>query len=338
MRAILFVLFLSMLLPQATPAGEWVRSGINTNQPVWGVRGGLLWAIEPGGFRAQSEPRGLIRLGYPILSNGNYDLVNFIAIEPIVKGQKAFSELEHSRLDNRQGKRLWGSETQKEGSTNLWPGKLSTLSNGVEQLEVKVHVEPFDNGANVYLLISQRSDTPDEITLTIHSETNSAAMDYCILTATMGNMARTRELWLNDEMTNSLHLYPDYKGSNFTLHTIYPLDRLWRTASGDVLVAVTTDEDEPHTVFPFPGTFRWHYGGYKVTQFWKKPQGAFRKDLHTAVNARFTYWKRVQPIPGGISFENFELRERFYEGQQFVFGITRKTPAELGFKKSVSSP
>ena len=37
-----------------------------------------------------------------------------------------------------------------------------------------------------------------------------------------------------------------------------------------------------------------------------------------------------RPIPGGIAFENFELRERFYDGQRFVFGITPKTPEELG--------
>jgi hypothetical protein len=29
-----------------------------------------------------------------------------------------------------------------------------------------------------------------------------------------------------------------------------------------------------------------------------------------------------QPIPGGISFENFELREPFRDGQTSVFGIT----------------
>jgi hypothetical protein len=30
-----------------------------------------------------------------------------------------------------------------------------------------------------------------------------------------------------------------------------------------------------------------------------------------------------------VAFENFELRERFYEGQVFIFGITRKTPAQM---------
>jgi hypothetical protein len=37
-----------------------------------------------------------------------------------------------------------------------------------------------------------------------------------------------------------------------------------------------------------------------------------------------------RPIPGGAAFENFEMREPFHEGQQIRFGVTRKTPAELG--------
>jgi hypothetical protein len=31
-----------LLLPEMSRAVDWVRPGINTNQPVWGVRGGLL--------------------------------------------------------------------------------------------------------------------------------------------------------------------------------------------------------------------------------------------------------------------------------------------------------
>jgi len=73
----------------------------------------------------------------------------------------------------------------------------------------------------------------------------------------------------------------------------------------------------------------WHYGGSKVTQYWKKPRGTARDDLHVAVNARYTYWQSRRPIPGGVAFENFELRERFYDGQPFVFGITRETPDQL---------
>jgi hypothetical protein len=40
-----------------------------------------------------------------------------------------------------------------------------------------------------------------------------------------------------------------------------------------------------------------------------------------------------QPIPGGIAFENFEMRERFAPDQRIVFGITRKSPVALGFRE-----
>jgi hypothetical protein len=207
----------------------------------------------------------------------------------------------------------------------------------MEQLEVTLLVEKFDNGAHVRLTLTQRSDAPDEIQLTVHAESDSARMDYCILTATMGNMARTRQLWLKDEVVSSLKLYPDYKASGFAPHTSFALDRLFRTPTGDVLVAITTDEANPAASRPFPTSDHWYYGGGKVTQFWRKPAGAFRDDLHAVVNARFTYWQSEQPIPGGIAFENFELRERFYEGQHFVFGITRRTPRELGLGRATES-
>jgi hypothetical protein len=311
-----------------------VRAGLNTNQPMWGVRGGLLWAVPPGGFRAAGGPRGLICLGYPISTNGGYSLINFIAVEPIVNGRRGFSELEMSALDQTRGKRMWAvGETNSAPVAHqpaLAPGRLSRPSPGVEQLDVTVRVESFDNGARVRLVVSQRTDTPDEIQLAIYAEPGSAPLDYCILTATMGNQARTRLLWLKDEVVSSLRLYPEHRGEDFAPHRIYPLDRLGCSASGDVLVAVTTDEANPASVYPFPGRQAWHYGGCKVTQYWKKPHGTAAKDLHAAVNARYTYWQTRRPIPGGVAFENFELRERFHDGQAFIFGITRQTPAQLG--------
>jgi hypothetical protein len=149
----------------------------------------------------------------------------------------------------------------------------------------------------------------------------------------MGNMARTRQLWLKDEMVSSLELYRGYQKTDFTPHTEYPLSSLHRTADGGLLVAVTNDEESPATVYPFPNSELWHYAGYKVTQYWAKATGMFRDDLQVAVNGRYTYWLSERPIPGGVAFENFELRERFYDGQKFTFGITRRTPQELGFKK-----
>ena len=315
-------------------AADWIRAGVNTNQPVWGVRGGLVWAIHPAGFRP-GEPRGLIRLGYPLLPGGRYDLINFIAVEPVVNGRKGFSELERSKLDKVRGKRIWaeGDVTARRGFP---PGWFSDSPSGMETLEVTLKVEAFDNGAHVYLGVRQHSNRPDEIELTAHTEPDSAPLDYCILTATMGNLARTRQLWLKDEVVSSLKLYPNHKDTGFAPHTEYPVGRLPRTADGSVLVAITTDEGDPAAVHPFPNSRLWYYGGQKVTQYWRKAPGTFHDDLHAAVNARYTYWQMRRAIPGGVAFENFELRERFHEGQQCIFGITSKTPAELGLRGKVT--
>lgn len=315
-----------------SPAVDWVRAGLNTNRPLWGVRGSLLWGI-PGARSLRDGPRGLIRLWSPTLTHGGYDLINFIAIEPVVRGQKGFSELERSQLDGTPGKRLWceTGEPGRPSTTNLSPGRIVHLVSGAQSLQVQVGVERFENGAQVGLAITQRSDAPDEIELTIHAQPDSAPIDYCILTATMGNKARARLLWLKDGPVSSLKLYPDYREPDFAPHQLFAWNRLHRTAAGDVLAAITTDEANPSSVEPFPGRLNWRYSGFPVTQYWKRPAGASHDDLHVAVNGRYTYWLSRQPIPGGVAFENFEMRERFHNGQRFVFGITRQTPSELGF-------
>jgi hypothetical protein len=323
-------LFISILSAFGSLAGDWIRPGVTTNQPIWGIRGGLLWAIPPAGFRG-GEPRGLIRLGYPVLPCNGYDLINFIAIEPIVGGNRGFSELERSQLDGIPGKRIWAEPSGTSSTNGLVAGELRKRPDGQEELQVDLRVEKFENGAHVRLLFLQRRDRPDEIQLSVFREPDGAPLEYCILTATMGNMARTRQLWLSNEVVSSLKVYADYKDKGFAPHRMYPLSRLHRTAEGRVLVAMTNDEEDPASVYPFPNSRLWRYAGRKVTQYWAKDPGTFRDDLEAVVNGRYTYWQSSRPIPGGVAFENFELRERFYDGQKFVFGITRKTPHELGF-------
>jgi hypothetical protein len=316
----------------AKPAVDWIRAGLNTNVAAWGLRNGLRWGL-PAGRRSFDGPRGLIRVRYPVLANGEYELINFIAVEPVVGSRKGFSELERSTLDGVAGKRLWAihPDAPEQPDNQLVAGQITQLDSGVQSLTVRVGVERFENGAHVTLIVTQRSDSPDELEVAIHAQPDSTPIDYCILTATMGNKARARQLWLKDEVASSLRLYPEYRQFDFAPHRFFALDRLHRTAAGGVLVAITTDEANPAAVEPFPGLPHWRYAGFPVTQYWRKPAGTWRDDLHVAVNGRYTYWLSRQPIPGGIAFENFELRERFYEGQRFVFGITRKTPGELGF-------
>jgi hypothetical protein len=331
MRSLPYIALVCLFGLVTAPAADWVRPGMTTNQPVWGLRGGLLWALPPGGFRPP-EPRGLIRLGYPVLPGGGYDLVNFIAIEPIVAGRRAFSELEKSQLDKVAGKRIWPTDPAGE-TTNHVPGTLRTRDGNREELEVTFRVEKFANGAHVRLVVVQRSDRPDELELSVYREADSAPLDACILTATMGNMARTRELWLRDEVVSSLQVYRDYRDKDFAPHRSYPLSRLLHTAEGGVLAALTNDEPNPAREFPFPGSGLWHYAGSRVTQYWAKPPGELRDDLEVVVNGRYTYWLSTRPIPGGVAFENFEWRERFRDGQKSVFGITRRSPEEMGFKR-----
>src|SRR5579859_94429 len=290
MTAMTRALVLLLLLVEIARAGavDWVRPGLTTNQTVWGIRGGLLWAVAPAGFRA-GEPRGLIRLGYPVLAGDSYDLINFIAVEPIVSGRRGFSELEHSRLDGIAGKRIWAQSEAVGNAINPLSGKLQHGPNGEEELAVMLGVEKFENGAHMRLEIRQRSNRPDEIELTLFREPDSAPLDYCILTATMGNMARTRQLWLKDEVVSSFKLYGDYRKTDFAPHKEYPLSRLHRTAGGEVLVAVANDEENPATVYPFPNSELWHYARCKVTQYWAKAAGTFRDDLQAVVNARYTY-------------------------------------------------
>ena len=59
--------------------------------------------------------------------------------------------------------------------------------------------------------------------------------------------------------------------------------------------------------------------GRRAVQYWRceSPQ----EDLYVRVNGRTKYWASRSPIPGGVSFENFEMVAPFRNGQQFWFGV-----------------
>jgi hypothetical protein len=317
--------------PQPVRSPKWVRGECDGYRPCWGLAKGLLFGIHPGDKKGDGEPRGLIRIYSPVLRGGKYDLINFIAIEPIVDGKRGFSEIEHSRLDGAAGKRIWtAADSSTPGdAVKMEPGKVRRLASGVEQFELTLRVEKFDNGAHVYLVVAQRSDAPDEIELTIHAERDSKALQYVMLSATMGNKARTRLLWLADGPRSTRQLFPGFSGDGFTGDAVFGFRRIHRMADGDALVAITTDEANPGGV-KVADMDGWYYGGHKVTQYWRKSKGSYASDLQAVVNARSVYWGSHMAIPGGAAFENFEIRERFRDGQRMRFGVTRKTPNELG--------
>ncbi|MGE0131660.1 MAG: hypothetical protein AB7U82_26555 [Blastocatellales bacterium] len=329
-RLLILLAWLMLGAAPASPAAEnevWLRPKASGEPLIWGRRDGLVFGLpSPGGMRG---PRGLIRIGV-IGKNGEAELVNFIAVEPVVKGagsrfsRMAFSELEMSELDaGKRGKRLWVENAQGELTT------LPAKPKPIERLSVRIEVEPFTaNRARVYVVASVYSDRPHELELTVHHHDDSAPIEELTLTATMGNYERVRYLWLKDRIVDSRELYAGYSGDGFIDKENYPRDEMLMYGDGDALALVTTNEDDPSSV-QVTARPSWTYRPIKLTQYWRVPAWHIQPDLRVKVNGRRVYWASTIPIPGGLSFENFEVRQRYAPGQAFVFGLTPKQPWEF---------
>jgi hypothetical protein len=306
--------------------GVWVRPKDASGPLIWGRRDGLVFGLpSPGGMRG---PRGLIRVGV-IGKNGEAELINFIAVEPVAKGlgsrfsRMAFSELEMSELDaGTRGKRLW---TASLDELTTLPAKPKPI----ERLSVRIEVEPFTaNRAHVYVIASVYSDRPHELELAVHHYDDSAPIEELTLTATMGNYERLRYLWLKDRVVDSRELYAGYGGDGFVDKENYPRDEMLSHGDGDALALATTNEDDPADV-EVTARPSWTYRSVRLTQYWRVPAVAIQPDLRVKVNGRRVYWASTTPIPGGLSFENFEVRQRYAPGQIFIFGLTQKQPWEF---------
>jgi hypothetical protein len=316
-------------LAKPEPHGRWV-------QPVEGKPALAVWGHAEGlrvGLPPLPGPRGLLRIYTPYLGQDETSVFNFIAVEPIPKGhtERGFSELEMSDLDGVQGKRLWSADTPQGATPSLegWPARgVIETTNGLETLTVYVFVEPFQNGAKVYLRLRFRSDRPYEAGVSTFLQEESVELEHCIVTATMGNYARLRNLYLSDGVQSSLALWPNHRGDGFTPHARFSIERLIRTAAGDALFIAAPNEPEPEKAKYDPGTaFWWFYRGKIATQYWRRAQPS--PDLAGWVNGRSTYWASQHSIPGGVAFENFELVEPFIQGAEYRFGVTPQTPEEF---------
>jgi len=309
----------------------WVRPQKPGGPLIWGRRDGIIFGLpSPGGLKG---PRGLIRVGIIAPPDHTPKLLNYIAIEPVIEGpgsrfdRMAFSELEPSMLDpGERGKRLWVDPDMPAS------GNLETLHAGaavVERLSVRIDVERFTaNGAHVYVIASIDSDHPKELRLSVYKENDGPPLDELTVTATMGNYERLRLLWLKGRVEDSRKLFADYQGNAFAEHENYPLDEMLRTGDGDAIVYCTSNEQSPATA-PWNETAHWKYVLPKLTQYWRVQAHDIQPDLRVRVNARRVYWASTAPVPGGIAFENFEVRQRYVPGQTFIFGISEKGPWEL---------
>lgn len=310
--------------------GIWIQPAQNTKaQPIWGFADGIRIGIAP-----LDGPRGLIRIYTPYLGHDDFVVTNFIAFEPIdkVKNLRGLSELEWSKLDDVRGKRFWSGNTSDSPSfpNQYYPARgVLSKDNGVETLTVYFFCETFENGADVYVRVRFTEGKPYEFELTAYTTEKSNKLNRFILTATMGNKARLRTLHLTNGTTKEAgHLWPDYKDSNFTDHNHTSASEMIKDKKGGVWFIASPDEKDPaKAVYAVDTHAHWKYTGKKATQYWYCPSPG--SQLEGVVNGRYTYWASKSPIPGGISYENFELTEPFRSGQSYIFGITPLSPDKL---------
>lgn len=323
------------LVTQTTQGQEsqWVRPLKPGDALTWGRRDGVVFGlISSGGMRG---PRGLIRIGIFATGSVEPQLLNFIAVEPVIKGSSlrpdrmAFSELEQSTLDpGQRGKRMWVHQDSAAKYADIG-GRLEKLHTGsktFERLTVRIDVERFTaNGAHVYVIASIDSLHPMEVRLTPYAEPDSGPLQELTTTATMGNFERLRLLWLKDRVIDSRTLFAEYSGTDFIEKDNYPLGEILRTEEGDAIVFCTPSESSPRDT-PGSETAHWVYPLPRFTQYWRVPANDVQPDLRARVNARRVYWQSKTPVFGGIAFENFEVRQRYVAGQSFIFGLTQLQP------------
>jgi hypothetical protein len=152
-------------------------------------------------------------------------------------------------------------------------------------------------------------------------------MDVCVLSATMGNYARVRELSLADRVVTARELWVgEEPGTGFAPHRRWDVSELL-VRDSEAVVAVAPDESDPAGAANTEVPSAWRYVGRPATQYWRAPA---EDDLAVQVNARTTYWGSEAPIPGGISFENFELFAPFRQGRACTFGVLEGGPEQLG--------
>ncbi len=284
----------------------WPGHGVPEDRLVWGHRDGLRIGIAPN-----PGPQGLIRIYAPYLDQTYPRVVNFLSIEPTRAGDRGRGQSELERSRERPGE----------------PGLTFRVSDfavvdDVRSARLFVHTEPFRNGTRPIVEVVFHRERPREIELVLHADEASAPMSQCVISATMGNYGLLRQLQLT-EGRNAFapRLWSDAEpaGMGFYNWRSWPSDQFPVNDDGRVIARATTDVERVDDLEYAPNTApHWKYRGKLASHYWKA-EASDRPIV--AVNGRRTYWRSRSPIPGGIAFENFELRMPYRDGLRMWFGV-----------------
>lgn len=310
-------------------SGNWVRPAQGKPaEAVWGHAKGLRVGIPP----VLWGPRGLLRIYTPYIGNvKGPGLINFIAMEPVPEGtdKRGYSEMEKSSLDtSKMGKRFWSANDSLayEPKDETYPADgIVEKENGREILSVYIFCEPFENGTKVYVRLRFDAGKPNEVEIQTFRRNDSKPLKSFVLTATMGNYARLRKLYLADDTVYSRDLWPGFTRNAFTQHAVFPASRFIHAKNHQKYFVATTNEIKPAEAAYQDSTHPiWRYDGRPAVQYWST--NSSDTALVGQVNGRCFYWASKNEIPGGIAFENFELKEPFRQGASFIFGVVTDDP------------
>ncbi|HWZ35166.1 MAG TPA: hypothetical protein VNW51_03360 [Mucilaginibacter sp.] len=351
-KSLVFCCAMAFMLPcnNAFAQSKWIRPETSADKQMWGIHDGIVFSLWPTGVETGDKgtggPRGLLRVGYEY--KGKIYLINYIAIEPVVDGKIEFSEISPSNTDGQWGKLIWPGDSEANSAynpANVTRGVISHPDPNhpqTEQLTLFVFMEQYINKAAPFFKISIRSDRPEEICFEINNKASSARIDRCALTATMGNYSRLRLLHLKNEVIDSRKLYSGFEGIDFIEKEAYPVTQMLKLKDGSPIALATQNESMAQlSAWPTDSAYTtkrgWRYRpDFKLTQYWRKEGSTYDPSLQVRVNGRAKYWavasrdpKKYVPVPGGAAFENFELHEKYYPGQKFIYGLSRKSVDEI---------
>jgi hypothetical protein len=278
-KIIVILIFICCIIPDTTVAQIetvhqaespiWVQPNEENNFKLrWGFKEGIRIGLTP------QVIRGLITIYAPYASQKTDEVLNFFAVEPIPMGEagRGLSELERSDLDNKRGKRIWTSNDDQalepKDEKEVASGIIS-VENEIETLTVYLFVETFHNQVKVYLRVKFYANNPYEVEITTYKQKDSRELNNCIVTATMGNYARLRNLYLKDEIKSSKTIWHDYVEHDFAPHAFISKEQMIMGKNGYPYFIAAPDEKNPQEAEYVEGTANhWKYTGTPAVQYW----------------------------------------------------------------------
>jgi len=184
-------------------------------------------------------PRGLLWIYKPYLGHSEGIMIIYVAIEPFPAGTefRGYSELEMSNIDNKQGKRFWssGDSLAIVSGQEEYPARVLVSGIGNKQaLTVFIFVEHFQNVAKVYIRLRFLKKRPHEVEIVTFKQKGSAPLKHFVVTATMGNFARLRNIYLEKVAKSAVALWPDYSRDALAQHVGFPIKEMIRDKNGGV--------------------------------------------------------------------------------------------------------